>query len=115
MNEKKKPTREERAEQRRQDNDALDPRINPWLAELDDIGYITIPDFINAEELARIRHAFDTEVPLLPLPIKSLAAGSREVAYCHSCHAGMYLSKQVTGALPSVLVLVQSSGSLRGP
>ena len=75
MNEKKKPTREERAEQRRQDNDALDPRINPWLAELDDIGYITIPDFINAEELARIRHAFDTEVPLLPLPINDAGDG----------------------------------------
>ena len=75
MNDQKRPTREERAQQRKQDNDLLDPRINPWLDELDDVGYITIPNFINADELAQIRHAFDTEVPVLPLPINEAGDG----------------------------------------
>ena len=79
MTEEKRTSREERenqeARQRREDNNALDPRINPWLEELDEVGYITIPDFINAGELAQIRRAFDTEVPLLPLPINAEGDG----------------------------------------
>lgn len=75
MNDQKPLTREEREQQRREDNAALDPRINPWLDELDDVGYIVIPDFINADELAQIRHAFDTEVPVLPLPINEAGDG----------------------------------------
>ncbi len=75
MDEKKRLSREERAAQRARDNDALDPRINPWLEELDEIGYITVPDFISADELSSIRNAFDTEVPLLPIPISEAGDG----------------------------------------
>jgi ectoine hydroxylase-related dioxygenase (phytanoyl-CoA dioxygenase family) len=42
--------------------DGLD--ITAQLAEIETRGYTVVPDFITAEEVARIRHAFDTEVPI---------------------------------------------------
>ena len=36
--------------------------ITERLAEIEDQGYTIIPDFITPDEIARIRHAFDTEV-----------------------------------------------------
>lgn len=34
------------------------------MAEIDDQGYTIIPDFISPEEVATIRHAFDSEVAI---------------------------------------------------
>ncbi|MEC8868261.1 MAG: hypothetical protein VYC86_05530, partial [Pseudomonadota bacterium] len=36
--------------------------VTQCVAEIEDQGYTIIPDFIQDEEIARIRHAFDTEV-----------------------------------------------------
>ena len=36
--------------------------VTKRVAEIEDQGYTIIPDFIQDEEIARIRHAFDTEV-----------------------------------------------------
>ena len=36
--------------------------VTQRVAEIEDQGYTIIPDFIQDEEIARIRHAFDTEV-----------------------------------------------------
>ena len=36
--------------------------ITEQVAEIEEQGYTIVPDFISAEEIARIRHAFDTEV-----------------------------------------------------
>jgi len=38
--------------------------INEHVAEIKDRGYTIIEDFISPEEVATIRHAFDTEVPM---------------------------------------------------
>ena len=36
--------------------------VTERVAQIEDQGFTIIPDFITAEEVARIRHAFDTEV-----------------------------------------------------
>ncbi|MEE3279203.1 MAG: phytanoyl-CoA dioxygenase family protein, partial [Pseudomonadota bacterium] len=36
--------------------------VTERVAEIEEQGYTIIPDFIQDEEIARIRHAFDTEV-----------------------------------------------------
>ncbi len=41
--------------------------LEGWLAEIEEKGYVVIPDFISADEVAKIKHAFDTEVPVMPL------------------------------------------------
>ena len=38
--------------------------ITTRVAEIEDRAYTTIPDFIAPDEIERIRHAFDTEVPI---------------------------------------------------
>ena len=38
--------------------------ITGRVAEIEEQGYTIVPDFISAEEIARIRHAFDTEVQI---------------------------------------------------
>ena len=38
--------------------------ITKCIAEIADVGYIVVPDFVNQEEIAKIRHSFDTEVPM---------------------------------------------------
>ncbi len=38
--------------------------IDERVAEIQDRGYTVIPDFISQEEVATIRHAFNTEVPM---------------------------------------------------
>ena len=38
--------------------------ITERVAEIEEQGYAIVPDFITAQEVARIRHAFDTEVPI---------------------------------------------------
>ena len=38
--------------------------ITERVAEIEEQGYTIVPDFISAEEIARIRHAFDTEVQI---------------------------------------------------
>ncbi len=38
--------------------------VTERVAEIEDQGFTIIEDFISAEEVARIRHAFDTEVPI---------------------------------------------------
>ena len=42
--------------------DGLD--ITERVAEIEDQGFTIIPDFITPKEVTRIRHAFDTEVPI---------------------------------------------------
>ena len=45
---------------------SLAPRREPWKSgratQIEDQGYTIVPDFIAADEIARIRHAFDTAV-----------------------------------------------------
>jgi ectoine hydroxylase-related dioxygenase (phytanoyl-CoA dioxygenase family) len=41
--------------------------LEGWLAEIEDKGYVVIPDFISPEEVAKIHLAFDTEVRVMPL------------------------------------------------
>ena len=43
------------------------PQLEEWTAELDEVGYVVIPDFLSPDQVAQIRHAFDTEVPIMPL------------------------------------------------
>ena len=38
--------------------------VTERVAEIETQGYTLIPDFIQANEIARIRHAFDTEVQI---------------------------------------------------
>ena len=38
--------------------------VTERVAEIEDQGYTVVPDFIAADEVARIRRAFDTEVPI---------------------------------------------------
>lgn len=43
------------------------PELEGWLAEIEERGYVIIPDFISQEKVAEIHNAFDTEVPVMPL------------------------------------------------
>ena len=38
--------------------------VTERVAEIEAQGYTIIPDFIQPKEIAQIRHAFDTEVPI---------------------------------------------------
>ena len=43
------------------------PELEEWVAHLDEWGFVVIPDFLDQAQTAQIRHAFDTEVEILPL------------------------------------------------
>lgn len=46
-----------------------------WLDAIETQGYTVIPDFLGPAEVSKIRQAFDTEVPLLPLPVSPDGTG----------------------------------------
>lgn len=41
--------------------------LGGWLSEIHERGFVIIPDFISQAGVAKIRHAFDTEVKVMPL------------------------------------------------
>ena len=55
-----------------------------WLAEIIEKGFTVIPNFITQEEVARIRHAFETEVRVTPLIAPHLENESGKTICAHN-------------------------------
>ncbi|MCY4656287.1 MAG: phytanoyl-CoA dioxygenase family protein [Gammaproteobacteria bacterium] len=84
-----------------------DLNITERIAEIREQGYTVVPDFIAPEEVARIRHAFDTEVPMTrmaaigtktgkTLRAHNLLAKTRAVDY-------LFLDKRIRALVEGIL------------
>ena len=49
-------------------------KIEGWLAGVEGKGGVVIPDFFSADEVGKIRLAFDTEVPVMSLLVPRLGS-----------------------------------------
>ena len=81
--------------------------ITERIAEIQDVGYTVVPDFISQEEIAKIRHSFDTEVPMTEM--RAIGVTTGKTMRAHNLLAKtravdyLFLDERVRGIVDGVL------------
>jgi len=81
--------------------------ITKCISEIADVGYIVVPDFVNQEEIAKIRHSFDTEVPMTEM--RAIGVNTGKTMRAHNLLAKtravdwLFLDERVRGIVDGVL------------
>lgn len=81
--------------------------ITELIEQIEGVGYIVVPDFISTQEVERLRHAFDTEVPITEM--RAIGTNTGKTFRAHNLLAKtravdyLFLDKRIRALIEGIL------------